>query len=273
MKPGKWLALSFGGGSFAFRNAARRFRFTANRTRWFEEVRVFDDVSLEREYPDFVRKHRKALIKRTKGYGYFIWKSFLVTEMLRTLPPGYDGVVWIDSGCTLNVTPESTSRMRQYFALAEKHETLSFSLPNHFDSEYTKIDVWKEVGLNEDQVRSPQFITTTVFFGANEAATRLAEEWHELSCAQDYHFSDDSPSTVPELTSFIQHRWDQSVWSVVAKRAGAFVLGQDETFFGPDWRVRGRDYPIWSLRQRTGTPALSRGIFWDEVRRLEALRD
>jgi hypothetical protein len=273
MKSGKWLALSFGGGSFAFRNSARRFRFTANRTRWFEEVRVFDDVSLEREYPDFVRKHRKALIKRTKGYGYFIWKSFLVAEMIRSLPLGYDGVAWIDSGCALNVTPESTNRMRQYFSMATEHETMSFSLPHHYDSHYTKADVWRAVGLTDEQVASPQVISGAVFFGANETALRLASEWHELACADGYRFSDDSPSTAVELTDFIAHRWDQSIWSMVAKRSGSFVLDHDETFFAPNWQVDGRDYPIWALRQRTGTPPLSNGVFWDAVRRLEALRD
>ena len=50
--------------------------------------------------------------------------------------------------------------------------------------------------------------------------------WYEICC--DYHMIDDSLSIHKELESFIEHRHDQSVFSLLSKKYNIFNTGLDE---------------------------------------------
>ena len=68
----------------------------------------------------------------------------------------------------------------------------------------------------------------------------------------DYHFSTDSPSVRANDRSFVEHRHDQSIFSVLAKSKGFQAVG-DETWFAPHWFREGKDFPIWAARWRRGS--------------------
>ena len=57
---------------------------------------------------------------------------------------------------------------------------------------------------------------------------------------------------------FIEHRYEQSILSLLAKKAEAWAVA-DENYFFPEWG-HGTDFPIWAMRNRTGANAYKRDI-------------
>lgn len=48
----------------------------------------------------------------------------------------------------------------------------------------------------------------------------MVNEWYELGC--DYHNIDDSPSILKNIDGFIEHRHDQSIFSLLTKKYNLF---------------------------------------------------
>ena len=68
------------------------------------------------------------------------------------------------------------------------------------------------------------------------------------------HMTDESPSILPESQDFIIHRYDQSIFSLLAKSLGYTPItdtppGQTNSFRG---KMRAFFFPFWWARNRTG---------------------
>ena len=48
----------------------------------------------------------------------------------------------------------------------------------------------------------------------------LVNEWYNISC--NYHMIDDTPSIIPNVGSFKEHRHDQSIFSLLTKKYNIF---------------------------------------------------
>ena len=62
---------------------------------------------------------------------------------------------------------------------------------------------------------------------------------------------DDTPSEVAELPEFIEHRHDQSIFSLLVKQSNQHAIIPDETEWFGDWIGMGDKYPIWATRHRS----------------------
>jgi len=65
-----------------------------------------------------------------------------------------------------------------------------------------------------------QLIGGVWFLRVQPSTEALLQRWAEVTTAETYRFVDDSPTTLPNAPSFVEHRHDQSVWSVLRKLAG-----------------------------------------------------
>jgi len=55
-----------------------------------------------------------------------------------------------------------------------------------------------------------------VLFLVCQETRDFVNEWYNVGC--DYHNIDDSPSIIKNLDSFIEHRHDQSIFSLLTKK-------------------------------------------------------
>lgn len=265
-----WTLLTFGGGLPNWRAAAHRLSFQSNSSNWFEQVVCLTDGDLRRQYSDFFSSNREFLSARVRGYGYWIWKPFLISRVLESLRPDAPGLVYLDAGCELNVNERSAARMRQYQSLALDASSGLFlqHIPDNSDLMWTKADTRRQLGLPYQLAAQPQVMATAVV-AANKTSTRdFINEWLRVAAMDRYHFLDDSPSLLNEDPAFVEHRHDQSILSCLAKVAGVQTIA-DETFWAPDWEARGSQYPIWALRNRSRASARSRRATSDAVRFVE----
>ena len=240
-------------GDDTFEQSLQRIEREAAASGFFDVVQIKRPRDLGRT---FWRKHGAFVRRSRRGYGYWIWKPWLILEQLLRCQPG-DVIVYADAGCTIN--PAGRERLAEYRALARDSPTgtMCFQL-GFLEKAYTKgdafdaLDAWhlKDTG---------QLISGIVIFTCEEGSIQLARDW--LGLAESYTLVSDEPGRVPNDASFVEHRHDQSLLSLLVKQRGGAVVG-DETYFS-DWGDAIR-FPFWATRYR--------GMPWKPRKRLGVMK-
>ena len=170
-----------------------------------------------------------------------------------------DIVAYMDAGCTLNLkNSKSISRLQYYADMASKNGLFAMQL---WDQEFDQLDLtdefWGFSELNE-QIKADDFelqsnqIQAGILFVKNCPSSRhFMENWRELMMLDDFKYL-----IGPKKK---QYRYDQSVFSLLYKRAGYPTL-PDETYFHPLWEDKGRSYPIWATRINDGVDPFKTNI-------------
>ena len=187
-----------------------------------DNIVIFKESDID---TDFYVKHQQHF-RDKRGFGYWIWKSYLVFEILKLINNN-DILVYADAGCTMNMF--AIHRFNQYLNIvnSSQYGILSFEL-DVLEKTYTKMDLFEYLGLNTDKfLNSKQIIATTFILKKCNHTINLINEWYNTACI--YNLIDDSPSILKNDDSFIEHRHDQSIFSLIAKKYGTEIL-PDETY-------------------------------------------
>ena len=263
----RWAFLTFGAGLPNWRAAARRLEYEAKVSGWFDVSVAYTDLDLPRLFPQFASRHGSVLNRRVRGYGYWIWKPYLIGEMLKTLGNRYSGVVYMDAGCQLNPSGELASeKMAAYFDMAQAEGAFAMHLPGHREDRWSRRATMDYLNLDKSLRESTQIQSTTVFVTGRSDA--LVQQWFDACIADDYTHVMDGPQTELNAPGFVAHRHDQSVFSGIAKRHGIATI-PDETFWAPQWSTTGQSYPIWAPRNRTRVRVEASGLSNRTVRFVE----
>ena len=109
---------------------------------------------------------------------------------------------------------------------------------------WTKGDVldYFSVRDNPQIVETPQFGSGVIFFRKCQESKRIIDEWLG---AIDWSFSmlDDTPSVSANLEGFVEHRHDQSIFSILCKLHNVDRVSAYEYWYplsegnGPDWKA------------------------------------
>ena len=94
----------------------------------------------------------------------------------------------------------------------------------------------------------------TVLMTKCDKILNLFKEFYKIA-SENYNLIDDSPSKIPNNTGFIEHRHDQSIFSLLVKKYNLLNYDLDPVYWGSDrnnYILHGKDYPIWACRNRTG---------------------
>jgi hypothetical protein len=249
-------------GDKSYERALRRIEREAVESGFFDRLIIKRPPSLGRA---FWRKHGKFVAANRRGYGYWLWKPWIVLEALAACRPG-ETLVYADAGCTIN--SRGRARFDQYRRMLGEASSgvLGFRL-SLAERRFTKGDVFEALDAWHLQ-DTPQVRATIILWRSCKDSISIAREWLELS--ENYELISDAPSIAPNAPDFQKHRRDQSLFSLVAKLRGA-VLIDDETEFGGDWEGAGA-YPFWATRLRGERPsALERlrrdlSVCWLRVR-------
>lgn len=252
LAPVSALLVTFGDGARRYRAAANRLGRQAQSSGWFDAVWAIDDIS---RYPEFHEAHRRILNSDTRGFGYWIWKPYLLVQAARA---GFDHVVYADAGCVLNVRDRANARLDELLQMADERPLLAMGT-GHSESRYTKRATWEHFGLNADQLADEQVGATILIMRSREALD-LVTAYLEACIVDDYRLVDDSPSGKRELCDFTAHRHDQSVLSCLMKGESIKPIA-DESYFPNGWLTDGAEAPIWAARHRWGTPFPVTGLW------------
>jgi predicted transposase YbfD/YdcC len=200
-------------GGYQFGDAAERLELQAKSSSFFDGVLNFDAQSLSK-LPNFTQIE-KLFSQEYWGFGYFIWKPFIIDWALNTLSSEYDYVVYADAGCEIADNYSSRSTFEKTLTLLNQQPVLAFW------NEQPEIGATKKNVLNiladpEDHYRG-QIEATVIYFKIEEKSKEFSTSW--LNSCIDNHFE----AILPEIDSttgkidLSLHRYDQSLFSVLYK--------------------------------------------------------
>lgn len=228
-----------------------RLKKQAEMMNYFDSVVIFTEKNLDK---DFKQKHKAILKLGSRGYGYWIWKPYIIHKMLQEMNAG-DFLLYIDAGCHLN--PVGRERLIEYFDLVTQSELKigGFQIEEcHNEKRWSKMDLLVHLGVenNKSLLESGQICATHVILQKCEKSEAFVKNWLKIS--ENHHYIDDSPSIHPESKSFRGHRHDQSIFSIMCKLEGAVQFPGDEVYprDGVSWELL-QTYPIHDRRDRSFT--------------------
>lgn len=238
--------------------SSRRIEQQAKSMNIYDGIYVYDERNLN---PDFKQKYKEQLILGSRGYGYWVWKPQVILQVFDLIEEG-DVVQYSDVGCHLN--PKGRARLVEYFDLTKhsKSGVLGFrnktidelspgeTLYDYHDLNYTKMDLIQYFHLenNLDLLQLPQFGGTIGFFRKDAQTIQFLRDWANIY-ATDFSLADDTPSVAPNHPEFIEHRHDQSIFSLLCKTRGAEELFVTEFYTQGDWNELAA-FPIWAKRDK-----------------------
>ena len=253
----KWLFLTAGLGNPDIVAAAQRVNhYVANRSPYFDCF-VVNESNLASFAPFASLNYKVFLSSDIKGFGFFCWKSELVLAALSGAMGDYEGVIWVDAGCEITLNSLSIFRLGKFINIAKETGVFAYTL-DYPEYKYTKQELLNQFPKIDPS--KPQF-QATWFIVSVKKGLPLIHEWQQV--VQTGIGQVDLTLSLPQNENFIEHRFDQSVFSLILKNHNIAV----PNYYPPSGRgffkrftFRGISHPIWSSRNRTGLTIKNRNI-------------
>jgi hypothetical protein len=200
--------LTYGNQIYAVQRDA--FHAEAVASGWFDTVTTLNESVVLKEMPLYIQEFIKG---HKRGGGYFIWKPWIIKKRLSQIP--YDDIlVYADSGCTLNLECGMSKPLRELKTL----DILAYQT-GMAEEHWTKQDTLERLNATDPKYRlSGQIMATYAFFRKTPRIEAFVAKWTML--ALETHLIDDSPSVKPNVRTFQENRYDQSLFSLLVKTSG-----------------------------------------------------
>lgn len=239
----KHVFMTFGGPTENYHRSMIRICNEAQRVGVFDDIRGYSEESLNQDQL-FWSNHGSFIEQNSRGYGYWLWKPYLINRELERLQEN-DILVYCDAGCRIN--PGGKTRLLEYVDMLNvdpsSYGIVSFQL-EYKEKQYTKQSVLEYFGVSEEDRNQKQCMATVVIIRKTAHSSRIINLWFK-TCQKHYLINDDRKEY--ENREFVDHRHDQSILSVIVNKEGSIKLS-DETWFHPNWDKDGANYPFWAMR-------------------------
>ncbi len=149
-------------------------------------------------------QRNKAIFNQPRGFGYWLWKPYIIFETLREINLG-DWVIYSDAGI------EVISSIMPLLAFDQDIFLFGNEWP-HVD--FCKKHVLEAMLPGWFNPAQKQVQASVILMRKTPATMRFVWEW--LEWCQKPGFIDDSPSLTPNIDSFNEHRHDQSILTNIA---------------------------------------------------------
>lgn len=211
-KIGKKVFITFGAGGQNFYDATKRLTDQARSLDVFDEIIAYDDNYLKNDN-EFWDKHGNFIENNKRGYGYWLWKPYVIKKTMEKLADG-NVLMYLDCGCEIDINKKD--KILEYFELVKKYNIICTDT-GYVEKDWNKMDlVLKLEMLDEKHMSSNQYQAGAQLIYINDITRKLVNEWYNI--ASEYHNIDDSPSVAKNCDSFKEHRHDQSIFSLLLKK-------------------------------------------------------
>ena len=249
--------VTFAGGSVRWLLAGRRLAKQASRSGWFDSVHHWTPKDLDAQIPQFRLDNPNLAPEESRGFGYWLWRPYILGMELASMSKG-ECLLFLDAGCQLNQNQQSEVRFRTYVDTANEYGSLIMEINEPIDK-WCKRDLLQEFALGDCSSQLLLVEPGVFFLTKTETNQALVADWIKWGRTQNHHYLDDSPSRVPELSTFQEHRHDQAILTCLSTQYPIHKIPQ-ETYFPQKWSELGSPYPIWALRNSTPFDLESGGI-------------
>lgn len=207
--------ITFCGGKKDYYDAANRLYNQVQSLELFNSLKIYTYDELTRD-SDFWLKHENFMINHPRGLGYWLWKPYIIQKTLKLMKDG-DILMYLDCGC--EVDKRKKNEMIKCFEYAKRDFIVGSQ--NCIERRWNKMDLMVKLDvINDNFLNAKQHEAGANMFYVNDKTRALVNKWYELAC--DYHNIDDSPSKFPNFNNFVEHRHDQSIFSLLTKKMGIY---------------------------------------------------
>lgn len=219
-----------------------RFEDQANKMKFYNGIYLYDETLLP---SDFLSRFGEKF--KEKGFGYWVWKPKVILMTLDKMQNG-DILQYSDAGCHFN--PKGIQRLKEYFELVNstKSSMLGFQMENQPEKKWTKGDLFQYFDFQKHHSsNSNQIWAGTIFIKKSDRTVDIIKEYLNVFY-ENFSLTDDSPSESPNFPEFFEHRYDQSIWSILAKKNEITLLPHSENY-STDYSLM-NEFPIWAKRDK-----------------------
>lgn len=177
-------------------------------------VESADRMGAERIYPqnpnclthEFIQDN--PCLTAVRGAGYWLWKSYFINKAMHLCDDG-DILIYGDAGV------EFIAPFQHIIDVMDQNIFLFSN--GHRHVEWCKMDVIKAI-IGDCSFDQQQVQASVIFFKVNQTTRDFVKEW--LLWCQMPGFIDDSPSKLPNVPTFAQHRYDQAILTCLQIKYG-----------------------------------------------------
>jgi len=245
-----WTIVTAGLGSSDYLSAANRIKIQAERG-GFKNIFLATNENIQESCPRIEARYPNIFNAKNPGFGFWTYKPELLLNEFSKRPHMKSGVIWIDSGCELNLNFMSKIRLSLYMLVARLQGAVVFTL-NIPEISFTKRKLFA-LFPHIDPINSGKQIQATWFLLYGEKGRTIASKWLEIILIDKSCF-DNTFDINEEHSLFLGSRHDQSIFSLVCKDVGVIPvpLPPPSGVGGLKSRSRAYFHPIWVSRNRTG---------------------
>lgn len=182
---------------------------TAKKVGGFTAIRSFSDKDID----DNFRNRNQDILTIKRGAGLWLWKPYFIHKVLSELEFG-DYVFYCDSGSYFLDCIDLLIRSLD----VSGQSIMCFDL-NHSESSYSKkaaIEaILKDTG---DKDLGNQRLASFILIKKDDFSVNFVAEWLEACQVKDWICDVPETDLKDEITNFVDHRHDQSLFSLLTKK-------------------------------------------------------
>ena len=125
----------------------------------------------------------------------------------------------------------------------------NYRYQRYFEYQYTKMDLFKYLNITKKEIfNSEQIMSGIIFLKNNNYSLNILNKWEEM--LKYNNLINDAKSLIPNHNSFIEHRHDQSVFSLMIKTKVAnndpiaFKILENRKIYRDNLLPHLKDHPI-----------------------------
>jgi hypothetical protein len=227
-------------------NQAQEFNIFTSITGYTENDLKKDNI--------FWLKHENFIKQNKRGYGYWLWKPYLILKKLNEINDN-DILLYLDAGCELNIGG------KEYFTeklikLTNDKKIIGTSTDSN-DLNFTKKDLIIFTNMeNSPLLKQNHMQAGILMINKCDIIVKLIEEWYKIA-SDNYNLIDNTPSIIKNHEIFTEHRHDQSIFNMLVKKYNLINYDLEPTYWG-HYNYHNNNnyknalkYPIWSCRNKT----------------------
>jgi hypothetical protein len=127
-----------------------------------------------------------------------------------------DILLYADSGCEVVISDQTRDKMNNIFNKCNDYEML-YTYTGYKEINWDKMDLIDFMNMKNDSnsMNSQQHQASMIIMKKTDKVVNFINEWYKI--ASDYHLIDDTPSMLKNDKNFVEHRHDQSIFSLLTK--------------------------------------------------------
>lgn len=173
-----------------------------------DKVFAFSQEDIDKEFYE----KNKLILDAPRGNGYWLWKPYFINLVLEKMNEG-DCLVYSDAGLYFQ------NDVRSFFAELKKNNwDMICQSTGYYEFQYTKRDTFVNMHMDTPEYSSTMQRNAIVAMIKSKKTCQLVKEWLHYAC--DPRCITDMPNTCGKdnYDGFVDHRHDQSIFSLLSKK-------------------------------------------------------